>query len=117
MDPEILYFGCRGEPGHHIHCKRSIVRLRDTPWNTSIDGGLLAQTSQSHQGLCIHAVKDGWTAVSFWDRSGDSRPNSNSAFLVREEMTPFRLLELARQQWPDVFARHRFPDLSYQPAA
>lgn len=114
MDPEILYFGCRGEPGHHIHCKRSIVGIRDNPWGYSLDATLLPQDQRS-LGL-TRAVKDGWTYVGFWDRSGDARPNSNSAFLVREEMTTERVLELARQQWSDVFARRGFPDLSHQPA-
>jgi hypothetical protein len=46
-----------------------------------------------------------WTVIAFWDRSGDSRPGSNSAFLSDGVHTFREMVILARAHFPDVWKR------------
>ena len=89
-----LFFGCWHDVGHYLHdASGSTVRHR-TPWSGSgrwaehgggLDGTLAPGDSQARGRAKLH-VKDGWTALAFWDRSVDTRPNSNGVFLVDEEL-------------------------------
>lgn len=113
---ETLCFGCIGQPGHYLHSRRGIdFRLESTPWGSKLDGGLLTddyyRADTTPTGHWREHHKDGWTAVSFWDRSGDSRPGCNTTFLAKAELTGEELIELARAQWPHVFSRPGFPQL------
>lgn len=114
----VYYFGCFRREGHYLFPSgsRSFVDWKECPWGYSIDGGLLKDVSQNHQGLYVVDHKDGWTAVAFWDRSVDDRYGSNSAFLVHEDTTAEIILEEARKQWPEVFDRTDFPELIPQRA-
>lgn len=122
--PEVLYFGRLDVAGHSLHSKTRHVSFNDQPWGTSLDGGILiASGVKDEPANGIVAVARGaflmppdakhvfWTCISFWDRSGDSRPNSNSAFLVMMDMAPIDLLEYAKAKWPEVFSRTNFPVL------
>lgn len=113
MNNEVLYFGCLRAVGHFLH--RTLnreVRFECQPWRNNLDGGLLDSLPRQTEGVVVTAKKDGWTVIAFWDRSVDSRGNSNSAFLIQGDVTAEELLELARNQWPEVFSRPRFPKLS-----
>lgn len=46
-----------------------------------------------------------WTALSFWDRTGDKRPSSNSNFVARGDFTADEMIALAREHFPEVMAR------------
>jgi hypothetical protein len=48
-----------------------------------------------------------WFAFVWWDRSGDSRPGSNSGFYVRGFAPPEarQAFEFACRAWPAVVAR------------
>ena len=50
----------------------------------------------------------GWTVVSFWDRTGDSRGNSNTAFVFDERLSGEDALRIAREKFPELFARFTF---------
>lgn len=109
---EVMFFGCLGQPGHYLQSKRSNrFRTDHLPWGDSIDGGLLPKDGNKRQdGKFVFVKERGFSCVSFWDQSGDSRPASNSAFIVQaEEITADELFGLARQQWPEVFRRPNFP--------
>lgn len=110
-NPEILYFGRIGSSGHHLHSKRTKIRYEETPWGMALDTGILKADNIPDvvDGKTVIHWKDGWTIIAFWDRSGDSRPGSNSAFIVRQEMNSEKLLLLAQQQWPEIFSRLEFP--------
>lgn len=58
-----------------------------------------------------HDWRGHWTAISFWDRSCDSRPGSNSAFIARGDMTGAEMLALFERSFPAVWERiaARFP--------
>lgn len=117
MGIEILYFGCINEAGHYLFSKtRPRIRIHDQPWGNDIDGKAVGHGGYGRQGLCVTTKKDGWTAVDFTDNSVDTRPGSHSCFLCHSDISTEEVLRLAREQWPEVFGRKRFPDLSYQPA-
>lgn len=122
---EVLYFGWSPVIGHGLRApEKGIwtgafgfshhVSLTETPWGTKLDGGLCPEVrygvlTPEPDYLKVHRL-DGWTAVAFWDRSGDSRPGSNTAFLVRSHAAHVEdILKWARIQWPEVWARPGFP--------
>ena len=113
--PEVFYFGRKDSMGHSLHYKRQARRYDETPWGIHLDGGLLKTKMDVPDGDIVYAQKDGWTAIAFWDRSGDSRPGSNSAFLTPALVDLDELIRRAREQWPEVFRRQGFP-VRYDPA-
>lgn len=115
---EVLFFGCRDVPGHYLYARGKSIQYESSPWGTALDGGILTpdyyHADKTITGEVAVAHKNGWTAIAFWDRSGDSRPGSNSAFLISEIITGDELLDLARQQWPEIFSRPDFPTLKFK---
>lgn len=115
--PNVIFFGCdslpgRCNPGHYVKDRRNPRRsYEQTPWGTALDGGLLAGVPDQVTGRVVVTKKDGWTSLAFWDRSGDSRGASNSAFMIAEDVSAERLLGLSREQWPEIFGRPNFPTL------
>lgn len=112
----VHYFGRLDVAGHSLHCKSGPhLRIDETPWGNNLDTGLLSHVADRPDGQYVTAIFKGWTAVSFWDRSGDSRPGSNSAFVIHAEMEPEKLLAFARLQWPEVFRRLPFQLKRWRP--
>lgn len=123
---EVLYFGWSPSIGHGLYFRpvngtlvgpRTPLLYESTPWGMKLDGGLcpesqkfpIADLAFTHEYMKVHRL-GGWTAVAFWDRSGDKRPGSNTAFLVRDQTTSVEdVLKWARIQWPEVWARPGFP--------
>lgn len=109
MTAKILYFGCipsMGEVGHYMwkaSGEKDWDLIRGNPWGYKVDGGLCPKGPGA-----LRHCKDGWTCISFWDRSGDQRPGSNSNFLVQGEFSFAEMVALGRQQFPAVFARIKF---------
>jgi hypothetical protein len=79
----------------------------EIPWGYCLDGGILKGTS-GKQGEAIVDHRDGWTALSFWDSSVDSRPGSCSTFVFDERLEPADALRLARELWTPIFDRFGF---------
>jgi len=106
---KVYYFGSLGS-GHHMYDPTDTlfyVRKLETPWGSYPDGTLCPEKTYQN-GLALLHHKDGWTAVGFWDQSGDTRPGSHSTFLVKGTYTFDEMLALAKAQWTGVFARMRF---------
>ena len=83
--PNYFYFGCGDETGHYWwYNGKKFYDPPIGPWGLEIDS-CLAPLTKSYQaeGACSITHKDGWTALSFWDRSVDKRMGSNSAFVVQ----------------------------------
>lgn len=121
MSIEVFFHGCLGQPGHYIHTKKTELDYPAIPWRHKLDSGLLTDNyygaDTTPNGLTTFVTLDGWSALAFWDRSGDGRPGSNSVFFCHALVSPEELLGLAREQWPSVFDRPRFPVLRLpQPA-
>lgn len=108
--PKVFYFGFAGN-GHHMYEPGGGYHVVvQTPWGEHPDGTLCPKGGKVYQeqGKALLHRKDGWTALSFWDRSGDTRYSSNSNFFVRGEYAFGEMLALARAQFPGVFARMGF---------
>jgi hypothetical protein len=113
---KVFYFGCYDDKGHHTRAAEGL-RLRYTPeerdfaeknpWGYRIDGGLCRSWPQIEGESLIHH-KDGWTALSFWDRSIDGRPGSNSNFLAEGTYTFAHMVEIAMKYFPSVMKRFKF---------
>ena len=115
-----LYFGygsgghfMRGMPGTHSTTLYPDQDMPGFPWGARlIDSGLLnnGKVPDSPDGRVwwtCGGKPDLWHAFYWWDRSGDSRPASNSGFYVRgfslEDRE--RAFEYACAKWPDVVSR------------
>ena len=105
--PKVFYFGVL-DHGHFMYEPGDSLYLRELaqPWGEDVDGDLCPTSYEN--GLALLHHKDGWTALSFRDQSGDTRPGSHSTFLVRGTFTFDEMLALAKAQWADVFARMDF---------
>lgn len=117
-----MYFGCVDLAGHFLYEPRKfegqpvhqLVRYPgNNPWGLLIDGGLCPNASTRNElppedqpvnRAKLHR-KDGWTAIAWWDRTGDKRPNSNSVFMAEGEHDFASMLTLFRQKFEFIAAR------------
>lgn len=117
------YFGRLDQSGHFIH--QSGVRssldpsIFGIPWPIRMmDGGLLKLlcipdevTGRVHHlmsaGIGVSNRSQIWHAFIWWDRSGDSRPNSNSGFYVVgfDKEAKKEAFDFACRYWPEVIER------------
>lgn len=123
----VLFFGCDGRPGHGwFGPGLSSVSWRHEvrgvcPWDSGGIDAMLAPRTEPRQpgdrrvrgeeltqGVAALHHRDGWTALSFWDRTGDSRPNSNSTFVVEGILAFDEVVAVAREHFPQLFARFTF---------
>lgn len=105
----MFYFGPWDQAGHHMRAEshpprdleesRAISHFtRTNPWGVKIDGGLCPPQSFGEGRARLHH-KDGWTAVAFWDRTVDTRPGSNSAYLAEGTFTFEEMVEMAKTRF------------------
>lgn len=113
--PEVFYWGCydsrRGGHGYYASGGRSIHAVSERcPWGYKIDAGLapVGIRGELPQGVAAIHHKDGWTAIAFWDRTGDTRGNSNSGFVFNAEIDFETGIALAREKFPEMFRRFNF---------
>lgn len=125
------YYGCWRQLGHYLWLRGSggvpIKASREDrdrllggyphtldrkpgliPWGYALDGGLLRGRSRLASGEAVVEQRDGWTAISFVDRSVDHRPGSNSTFAFERLLSPETALESARAAFPPIFERFEF---------
>lgn len=107
----VIYFGCWGGPGHYPWGpgQRSLPlsTLERLPWGYGVDSGLCPKKDET-QGRALLHHKGGWTALAFWDRSVDTRPGSNSAFLADGDFNFDAMVEKAKASFPQVWERFPF---------
>lgn len=115
-----LYFGY-GNGGHFLRGPQRDTldpqrEYPDFPWRLELlDTGLLknGKVPDAPDGR-VHWTCGGeavfWHAFFWWDRSGDSRPGSNSGFYVRgfELEQRCEAFEYACNEWPEVVSRQLF---------
>jgi hypothetical protein len=118
---DAYFFGCWSPDrlGHFLYdqngCKPPCARNRELPIRADfLDGSLLFNVPDV-PGHAVLFHGRGWTFLSFWDRSGDSRPHSNSTFLLRGELTFAEAVTQAQQAFPARWARIQFPVTQYEP--
>jgi len=110
-----MYFGCHGEAGHHLwrpwkrgYMKTNVPRQEreQLPWEAGqLDGGLQPEDKQQPEGLCCVHQRAGWTAMAFWDRSGDKRMNSCSVVLAEGDHDFPAMRQIFEQNFPEVWDR------------
>lgn len=112
-----LYFGCGPhDTGHYLY-EASGQKLyfygRPTSWIMGMkwDGDLAPQPEPADDRQIYKAAFSrlggwGYSALSWWDRSADTRKASNSTILCPDlTITPEMMLGQAMQRFPWVFAR------------
>ena len=107
---KVYYFGCVKESGHYLWIDlydRDRKLFRSQPWGDHLDCELCPSGVQV-EGVARHHHKEGWTAIAFYDRSVDTRGNSNSAFIAEGTYTFDGMVTAAKAQWPEVWARFTF---------
>ena len=98
------------ELGHFLNDKTgrkiwSDQEERTIPFRyTILDGGLLPPGIEE-QGKLHLSIINGWTVLTMWDRTGDSRPASNSSFLVEGVWTLEQMKGICATNFPTVWAR------------
>jgi len=113
----VFYFGCWKQAGHYLFCPgmrtaRGNSLPDDFPVNYgSLDGSFLPQRHADEQGKVRIWRTSGWAIVAFADRSVDSRPGSNSAFVTRTKGNPtdIEIMRGMKSVFPEVFKRINFP--------
>ncbi len=127
----VFYYGCWGGVGHYLWTPRGQFADEDRalPWAPhEIDPRLAGDPNLmnprmravgifvwdgnlEHQpeGMVRVHHREGWTAVGWWDRSLDRRFGSNAAFFVEATVDAEEALRAAREAFPAIFARIRYP--------
>lgn len=124
----IWWFGCATKPepsGHDLHAAQPPYggRAAYDEWNRfpfkweTLDGKFAPKTKpktyyevaqEFPQGQARLTYIKGWTIISFWDRTGDSRGASNTAFVFDEKLSGDEALRIAREKFPKLFERFTF---------
>jgi hypothetical protein len=112
---KVYYFGCIERAGHYMwlpgprpEYSKDGDFVRTNPWGFAIDGSLCPKGPEIQGQALIHH-KDGWTALSFWDRSVDGRGKCNSSLLALGALTFAEMVSLFKEHFPSVFGRFTFP--------
>lgn len=114
----VFYFGCWGAVGHYLWTPdRRWVRSAgpfadrdlDTPFCPSMTPDTRGRTPTDQlEGVAALHHRDGWTVLSFWDRSVDSRGGSHSTYVLEGTHAFDDAVRLAREAFPAVWARYSF---------
>ena len=107
-----LYFGCYKESGHYLWLPGMQKDHRQQyRWLCQFDG-ILAPQPEHTLYVASYSWLGGWklAALSWWDRSVDTRPNTNSIVFCDFDFGGGDLmLAQARIEFPEIFARQ--PDI------
>lgn len=113
----IFYFGCLRESGHYLWLPSGSRTVADYDQRlpvtfpcrlSTLDSGFLPPRAPQDEGVARIWQTDGWTILAFWDRSVDSRPGSNSAFVLEGDLSFEEATAAARGAYPEVWARLKF---------
>jgi hypothetical protein len=107
--PFAFFFGTLnpGESGHYFYLPSGEAWPRPKfPFNADVVDGLLLDTEKGQvQGLLNHAIINGWTVVSAWDRTGDRRHGSLAAFIFAGELPLQAAISAAEMYFPTLWKR------------
>lgn len=110
--------GITGEGGHYLFNQKmwsispysSKSLPEDFPCGVAhLDGCFLPPKGPQVEGVSSLWHVNDWAVLAFWDRSGDERGNSNSAFVIRGQMVGFvQACRIAREAFPEIWERMAF---------
>lgn len=114
MNPRFFYFGVRPghRSGHYLYDERLVTQYQNVPlpgFLRSPDSTLCPVGREIEGAAKLIHDPSGWTALAFWDRSGDSRPGSNSVFIAEGTYAFNGMLVECKARFPSVFSRIAFP--------
>lgn len=105
----VYYFGVwPGDTGHFLRTVdgRSTYSVCGLPLAyDEIDGAFCPDGQGQPQSVAKVTHISGWTLLAMWDRSGDARGNSNSAFVASGEHDFEAMLGLATEWFPHIVKR------------
>lgn len=108
----MFYYGCYNHEGHYLYNDHGrTVKEVSTPFKyTALDGGFCPGGGQE-EGKARLAHDQGWTVLSFWDRSLDNRRGSHSTFVMQGTWNFEQMVETAARRFPTVWHRitKKFP--------
>lgn len=121
--PYMVYFGPYKESGHFFYDETGWRLMRDEvqklPWQHELDGtlqpgqvlwrGEWVQRGPRIEGEALLHHKDGWTALSMWDSSVDTRPGCNSTYIAQGIFTFDEMVALAKERFAERWNRMKFP--------
>lgn len=114
---EPLYYGCsNNNTGHYvftaeggnIYSLSHSEKTNNSNFLASNDAKLTPIDSYK-QGRAIFHIYPTFTILAFWDNSVDSRPGSNSMFMLPPGTTSANAIDTARKIFSSVFQRFKFP--------
>ncbi len=116
-EPVMLYYGCWDEPGHFMFTESGYKvsykeQDRCTPWKVDdLDTGAKLQSVhiQQREGKALLHHKDGWTVLSFWDRSIDTRFGSHSNYIAKGAFTFEQMVAMANIRFLSRWSKMQFP--------
>jgi hypothetical protein len=74
----------------------------------TLDGGFLPPYQAEIEGVASVVHLNGWTILAFWDRTGDKRGKSSSAFVVRGFWDFTALHHITQTAFPTIWKRFHF---------
>ncbi len=105
----MYYFGCSNHRvGHYLWESGSDACEPVCPVGP-IDTVYCPKNCNQKEGAAALVIKDGYTILAFWDRSKDTRHGSNAAFIERGTHTIGEMISLAKEKFPLIMQRFKFP--------
>ena len=107
----VYFFGCVSTPGHYLwgadgREQYPLFRHFSDALGVSLDTGVLKEAGiPDIPGRACFLQRGGYSLVCWWDRSGDTRPGSNSAFIVEGDHSADEVLRLGVKFFPRIAPR------------
>ncbi len=118
---DAFYFGVwqQDEAGHHLYTPEGRSIYDPPRWfplrYQALDQGLFPHGAPHIDGVATLIHINGWTVISFSDRSVDHRPGSNSAFVFKGRLDFQQTCEQCLKIFPSVWTRFKFPIVLREP--
>ncbi len=126
--PQMFYFGPWDCAGHYVCDESGHSVNRETerilPWGhgperhpldcclqpgcyKDRDGRIENRGPQIEGHAVLHHL-NGWTAIGFWDRTIDTRPNSNSVYMAEGTFTFAEMVDMAKARFSKRWNKMKF---------
>ena len=115
-EKKMFYFGPIREAGHYSwssNNRKDYDATKENPWRYNIDGRLAPLNDAQTEGEALIHHKDGWTAISFWDRTVDKRQGCSSTYFIHADLTFKEMVVLAKKAFPERWDAMKFKVLEY----